>query len=103
MKTIKVSFNIKRNTMLELISSLPDLAPLAQSTLPDGIKGVVKTLQIVSVVLAVGCLIMAGVAMGNGDTSRALNGTIAAGLIGLSSVIVKFIMTTIGLDLDGAV
>ena len=89
--------------MLELISSLPDLAPLAQSTLPDGIKGVVKTLQIVSVVLAVGCLIMAGVAMGNGDTSRALNGTIAAGLIGLSSVIVKFIMTTIGLDLDGAV
>ena len=92
-----------QNVMLDLIYSLADLTPFAQTTLPNGIKGVVKTLQIVSVVLAVGCLIMAGVAMGNGDTSRALHGTIAAGLIGLSGIIVKFIMTTIGLDLDGAV
>ena len=89
--------------MIDVIYSLTEFTPLAQATLPDGVKGVVKTLQIISVVLAVGCLIMAGVAMGNGDTSRALHGTIAAGLIGLSGIIVKFIMTTIGLDLDGAV
>lgn len=103
METIGVSNNPEQKTMMELLTSLTEFAPLAQGTLPDGIKGVVKTLQIVSVVLAVGCLIMAGVAMGNGDTSRALHGTIAAGLIGLSGIIVKFIMTTIGLDLDGAV
>jgi len=77
------------NIVLELFSD-PGFALLAQAGLEPGLGSIFRLLRMISLLLAVAALVIAGIMFGTGRVEAALFGVTAAGILGLAPSIVSF-------------
>ncbi len=77
------------NTVFEMFSD-PGFALLAQAGVENGIGGILRLLRMISYLLAVASLVIAGIMFGTGRVEAALYGVTAAGILGLAPSIVNF-------------
>ena len=68
----------------------PTFSALAQAGGETGIGGILRLLRMVSYLLAVASLIIAGIMFGTGRVEAAAYGVVAAGILGLAPSIVNF-------------
>ena len=68
----------------------PTFSALAQAGVETGIGGILRLLRMVSYLLAVASLIIAGIMFGTGRVEAAAYGVVAAGILGLAPSIVNF-------------
>jgi type IV secretory pathway VirB2 component (pilin) len=79
------TMSIFTDTMLD-----PGFSTLAQAGVETGIGGILRLLRMVSYLLAVASLIIAGIMFGTGRVEAAAYGVVAAGILGLAPSIVNF-------------
>ena len=77
--------NVFTETLLD-----PAFSTLAQAGVEAGIGGILRLLRMVSYLLAVASLIIAGIMFGTGRVEAAAYGVVAAGILGLAPSIVNF-------------
>ena len=75
--------------VLELFSD-PGFALLAQAGVETGLGGILRLLRMISYLLAVAALVVAGIMFGTGRVESAIFGVMAAGILGLAPSIVNF-------------
>jgi hypothetical protein len=68
----------------------PAFSTLAQAGVETGIGGILRLLRMVSYLLAVAALVIAGIMFGTGRVEAAAYGVVAAGILGLAPSIVNF-------------
>ena len=77
------------NHIIDILQNF-DLSILGQAGVEAGIGGILRLLRMVSYLLAVAALIVAGVLFGTGRVEAAAYGVFAAGILALAPSIVNF-------------
>jgi hypothetical protein len=87
--------------LIPFLTSFLDFSTLAQaSDLAGQIKEVIKLIQIISYLLAVGLCVVSAISFGSGRVEAAIYGVAAAGILALAPSIVKFAFEAAGGDFD---
>lgn len=85
------------DTVFEVFSD-PGFALLAQAGVETGLEAILRLLRMISFLLAVAALVIAGIMFGTGRVEAALFGVTAAGILGLAPSIVNFAFSETGGD-----
>ena len=88
------------HSLAAITDGLSSAFVLAQTTLETGVGNILKLLRIVAFMLAVGALIISGIAFGQGRTEAAIYGVIAAGILALSGAITSWAFSQTDSDPD---